>query len=244
MRPAEAVAQLGKPLEDLYGRHVGLVVGFTLRTDGDVDSLGVDFGSGRFREVTSARLIVYDRTLVVVPEWKAEMMRIADETGVLRKRLLALREMGKDETGPAAMLRYDQLQTQYRSRLAKLQESRERLLQDISARMEEIDQQAHALERFMISVNVQFRSGEMGEASFAEATQRCGSMRAKDSRELEELSDARKRLMQWVDEPQERERKREAPRQARRPERRDEVVASDSVRGFLSLEMGDSGPAP
>jgi len=210
MRSAEAVGFLGRPIEDLYGRQVGVVVGFSLKTDGDIDSLGVDEGSGSFREIASGRLIVYDRALVVVPAWKVELMRTTEQKEVLRKRLLALDEMGGEaERGAKAQL--DQLRIQYRSRLVKLQESCERLLQDIDSRMDEIAQQDEAVARFLIEVKVQFGSGEIDEESFSKVTAKCGSMKTKNTMEFDELSAARKTLLQDA-EPKGREQKAEVSR--------------------------------
>jgi hypothetical protein len=192
MQSSEAAGFLGKPVEDLYGRHVGAIVGFSLKTNGDVDSVGVDLGSGSFAEVKSNRLLLHEQALIVVPMWKADVMRITGETGVLSKRISALQELAKDsqEGGSASQAQYDQLRAQYETRLAKVQESSDRLLQEMKGRMEEIDRADEAMAKFLVNVNIQFRSGEISEASFGLIRDQCATMKARNAKEREELTTA------------------------------------------------------
>jgi hypothetical protein len=191
MQSSDAVGFLGKPVEDLYGRHVGAVVGFSLKTNGDVDSVGVDLGSGSFAEVKSNRLLLHEQSLIVVPMWKADVMRITGETGVLSKRISALHELSKDsQEGGASQAQYDQLRSQYEVRLTKVNESSDRLLQEMKGRMEEIARADDAMAKFLVNVNIQFRSGEISEASYGLIRDQCASMKARNSKEMEELMTA------------------------------------------------------
>jgi hypothetical protein len=192
MQSSEAVGFLGRTVEDLYGRHVGLVVGFSLKTNGDVDSVGLDQGSGSFAEVKAARLLLHESALIVVPMWKADVTRITGETAVLRKRISALRELERDskESGDASSAQYEQLRSQYEARVAKTEESSDKLLQDMKNRMQEIDQQDETLAKFLVNVNIQFRSGEIGDASFAAISDNCASIKVRNAKEREELATA------------------------------------------------------
>jgi hypothetical protein len=196
MQSSEAVGFLGKSVEDLYGRHVGVVVGFTLKTNGDVESLGVDQGSGAFTELKSTRLQLQDRAVIVVPVWKADVMRITGETEVLRKRISALQELSKDpkESGTASLAQYEQMRGLYETRLAKLQESSDKLLQEMKGRAEELDRQDETFAKFLVNVTIQFRSGEINEESFKVIGDHCGAMKARNVSEREELTAAREIL--------------------------------------------------
>jgi CdvA-like coiled-coil domain len=192
MQSSEAVGFLGKTVDDLYGRQVGVVVGFSLKTNGDVESVGLDQGSGSFAEVKATRLLFHEQALIVVPMWKADVTRIAGETGVLRKRISALRELERDskENGSASPVPYEQLRGQYEARVAKTEESSEKLLQEMRNRMQEIDQQDETVARFLVNVNIQFRSGEISDASFGVISDHCAAMKARNGKEREELTTA------------------------------------------------------
>lgn len=192
MQSSEAVGFLGKPVEDLYGRYVGAVIGFSLKTNGEVESVGVDQGSGSFTEVKATRLVLHDQALIVVPVWKADVMRITGETGVLGKRISALRELAKDpkDVGPEALAQYDQLRSQYEMRLAKIQESSEKLFQEMSSRTEDLDRADEGMAKFLVNVNIQFRSGEISEASFQVIIEQFETMKARNAKEREELATA------------------------------------------------------
>jgi len=231
---------MGKPLSDLYGRTIGVVVGYSLKTNGDVESLGVDQGSGRFAEVGAERLVFYERSYIAVPTWKTEMIRITEETTVLRNRLLALQELSKDaEEGGASKAQYDQMGVQYRGRLVKIRESRDRLLKEIDARIEELDHHDQSISRFLVNINMQYRSGEITDQSYRAVSDQCGGLKAKNSKEREELAAARATLVQGARfEAAEQEARQEPPRPDRRPER-DETTPRDSVLGFMKSDLGD-----
>jgi hypothetical protein len=197
MQSSEAVELIGRAIEDLYGRNVGVVMGFSLKINGDVDSVGVDQGSGSFVEIRSSRLVYHDQILIVIPTWKADVMRISGEVGVLRRRISALRELAKDSTedGPAAAAQLEQLRGQYEARLAKIQESSDKLLQEMKSRIGELDQQDQTIARFLVNVNVQFRSGEINETSFGLVTEQCRGMKAKNAKERDELTAAHAMLL-------------------------------------------------
>jgi hypothetical protein len=192
MQSSEAVGFLGKSVEDLYGRHVGVVVGFSLKTNGDVDSLGVDGGSGYFTELKSGRLLFNEQALVVVPTWKADVARVTGEVGVLRRRISALHALAKDPNtdGQISSAQYGQLRTQYETRVAKIQESSEKIVVEIKSRMDELDQQDDSLAAFLVNVNIQFRSGEISEESFREISDRCVTMKARNAKERDDLMTA------------------------------------------------------
>ena len=192
MQSSEAVGFLGKAVEDLYGRNVGVVIGFSLKTNGDVESVGLDQGSSTFAEVRASRLLLHERSLIVIPTWKADVTRIAGETGVLRKRVSALRELERDsrESGADSSGQYEQLRAQYEARIAKTEESGEKLLQEMKSRMEEIDHQDETVAKFLVNVNIQFRSGEISEASFGAISDHCAAMKARNGKEREELATA------------------------------------------------------
>lgn len=203
MQSSDTVGFLGKPVEDLYGRRIGVAVGYSLKTNGDVDSIGVDQGSGSFIEVKSNRLVIHEQALIVVPLWKADVMRLTGETDILTKRLSALLELLKDSSdGSRSLAQYSQLRGEYEARLAKVQQSSERLFSEIKTRMEEIETSEKALADFLVDVNIQFRSGEISEASFGVMSVQCETMRARNAKEMEELAASLDALVRKQQPPQ------------------------------------------
>jgi hypothetical protein len=191
MQPSEAVEFLGKPAKDLYGRHVGIVVGFSLKINGDVESVGMDQGNGSFSDIKSNRLLDHEEGLVVIPLWKADVTRITAEIAVLRKRITALDDIKNDHADESVSPgHYEQLRGQYEARVAKIQESSEKLIQEINSRTEELNQQDETVAKFLVNVNIQFRSGEIAEESFHAISDNCGAMKARNGKEREDLNGA------------------------------------------------------
>ena len=189
MQSSEAVEFVGKQVEDLYGRHVGVVVGFSLKINGDVESIGVDQGNGSLSDIKSNRLLLQEGGLVIVPLCKADIVRITGEIGVLRKRIAALDDIKNDQgdEGSVSSGQYEQLRGQYEARIAKIQEFSEKLTLEMNSRMEELNRADESLAKFLVNVNVQFRSGEITEDSFRAIADHFGAMRARNGKEREEL---------------------------------------------------------
>ena len=135
---------------------------------------------------------LYRQALIIIPTWKADVTRIAGETGVLLKRISALRELENDSKASkaASSAQFEQLRTQYEARVAKTEESSEKLLQEMKSRIEEIDGQDEALAKFLVNVSIQFRSGEISESSFGVISDNCAAMKARNGKEREELTTA------------------------------------------------------
>jgi CdvA-like coiled-coil domain len=202
MQTGDIAGFVGKHVDDLYGRDVGVVVGFTLKTSGEIESVGIDQGNGSFAEVKSGRLMFHEQRLVVAPSWKAEVMRVSGEAGVLRKRVSALKQLAKDsKRDSAAVTQYDQMRAQYEARLTKIQESLEKLLGEMNHRIAELDVQNQTLDRFLLTVSIQFKSGEIGEAAFGQVNEQCGGLKARNIREKEEVAAAYGMLIAKDEEP-------------------------------------------
>ncbi len=176
---------------DLYGRQMGVVAGFTLKINGDVESVGLDQGSGSLTEVKGSRLLCHEQTLIVVPMWKAEVTRVTGESEVLRKRVSALLELERDskEKGTATA-ELEQMRSQYEARAAKLEESSLKSLEEMRSRVKEIEEQDQTISKFLLNVSVQFRSGEISDSSFAVINDRFSAMRSRNTKEREELQTA------------------------------------------------------
>jgi len=57
----------------------------------------------------------------------------------------------------------------------KLQESSDKLLQEMRGRVEELDRQDETFAKFLVNVTIQFRSGEINEESFKVIGDHCGA---------------------------------------------------------------------
>ena len=192
----EAIRNLvGRPVKDIYGRYVGFVVGFSVDTSGELKSVGVDQGSGEFTEFPNGRIILTADGFVVIPTWKAEAEKLGKEIEGVRKRAKALQELMKEGEIPQNL--YEEMFSQYTNEAEKITDSYKDLAEGMVARAQELERQRGALERFLVSVKVQFRSGEIDDGAFKVASESCQAMRERNIEEGEELA----RTLKFVNEP-------------------------------------------
>lgn len=182
-------------MKDTYGRYVGFVVGFSVDTSGELRSVGVDQGSGEFTEFPSGRIISAAEGFVVIPTWKAEAEKLGKEIEGVRRRAKALQELMREGEIPQQL--YEEMFSQYSGEAEKITDSYKDLAEGMVARAQELERQRSALERFLVSVKVQFRSGEIDDGAFKVASESCQAMRERNIEESEELS----RTLKFVNEP-------------------------------------------
>ncbi|MDA4124097.1 MAG: CdvA-like protein [Thaumarchaeota archaeon] len=186
MKPDSITPLVGKPVKDLYGRNAGLAIGFSIDTSGEVKSIGVDEGKGKFAEYPSSRLLTDKDGFVVVPAWKIESEVLSREQEMVKKRLQALTDLRKE--GEISKVTHDRMYQQYEEQFDKIQISFSEFGKKITQRVKELEQQEEVLEEFLVNIKVYSRSGEIDEAGYKAMMEMSNSMTARDAREKEELN--------------------------------------------------------
>ncbi len=188
MQVEEITRSLGKPVRDLYGRHIGFISGFSVEGSGKIRAVGLEGGSGRFEEYPGSRFVVGEEGPILVPEWKVETESLGRESSSIRKRIDALDILAK--TGEIQQRLHEEMSKEYAARLKNLDEVIIQHSKRLSARITELDAEVEALDRFIVNLKIQRHSGELEEDLFAKVNANFTAMRAKDLQEKEELSRA------------------------------------------------------
>jgi len=184
---AEALEKLvNKPVKDTYGRYVGFVVGFSVETSGDLKSVGVDIGNGEFSEYPSNRIVSTEEGFVVIPAWKVESDALGKKMDGLRRRAKALQELAREGEIPRPL--FDETMGKYTQEASEVQGTYKSLAETMVVRVGELEEQKETLDRFLVDVKVQYRSGEIDEAAYKVASECCDAMQKKNAQEREELS--------------------------------------------------------
>jgi hypothetical protein len=183
---------VGKSVKDLYGRHIGFILGFSIEGAGKVKDVAIDIGSGQFREYPGSGFVIGEDGLLMVPQWKVDTESLGKESVVVRKRIDALRSLVKD--GEVTQQLYESMTNKYDSKLKSFEESYIRLSQNLETRIKQLDSEIETIERFLVDVRVQHRSGEIDDESYEVISANCSALRAKNLQEKEELTRGLKSL--------------------------------------------------
>lgn len=193
---SEALEKLvDKPVKDTYGRYVGFVVGFSVDTSGDLKSIGVDQGNGEFTEYPCERIVSTAEGFTLIPEWKVSFDSLSKEVDGVRRRAKALQDLSKEGEIPANL--YEEMMSKYSDEASKIQGTYKSLAEGMVVRIGELEGQKESLDRFLVSIKVQFRAGEIDEAAYKVASESCTSMLKRNSQEMEDIS----RMLKATTEP-------------------------------------------
>jgi hypothetical protein len=123
--------------------------------------------------------------LLLVPQWKVDTDSLGKESVVVRKRIDALKGLVKD--GEVTQQIYESMTKKYDSKLRSSEDSYIRLSQSLEARVKQLESDIESIERFLVDVRVQHRSGEIDDESYETINSSCSALMAKNLQEKEEL---------------------------------------------------------
>src|SRR5437867_1412260 len=86
----EKLGFVGKPVKDIYGTHIGKVVGIITEIDGEIETVGVDCGSGGLKQLPYEQLVIQGEYVVFIPKWRLDAQRLLSEKCLALKRINAL----------------------------------------------------------------------------------------------------------------------------------------------------------
>jgi hypothetical protein len=176
---------IGRPVKDIYGRYVGCAIGTSVDVSGQVRSIGVDEGSGVFAEYPNSNVIIDESSLVVIPEWKINAEKLAKEFSTMKKRIEALEAMVAEGAIPKHV--YDELSKQYAGSGGEYQDLYTGTTKQMNDRIAELDKHRIVLEKFLGSIKVQHRTGEIDETTYQSAKDRVETLLQADKSEREDI---------------------------------------------------------
>lgn len=171
------------------------MIGFSIDSSGELKSVGLDQCEGQFQEFTSNRIISDKDGFIMIPAWKVAADALGKETETVRRRAQALADLEKEGEIPADLR--DEMHAQYDGEFKKLRESYVDLGAEAARRIEVIDRQAKSLDRFLLNLKVQFRSGEIDDGTFRAEAEFCAIIKQRDTKERDDL----RRLLTTVVDP-------------------------------------------
>ena len=185
MQADEIKNKVGKPIKDIYGRYMGFIAGYSVDGSGKLIAVGIDEGQGQFSEYLGTRLVLAEEGPAMLPAWKVDTEGLGQNGATIRKRLEALKGLAKEGEVPPHI--YEEMTNEYSTQLKSLDDSYAQLSQTVAKRVRELDADIESIDRFLVNIKVQHRSGEVDEQTFKSVSDNCGGMKARNLQEKEEL---------------------------------------------------------
>src|SRR5687767_7948477 len=89
----EKLGFVGKQVKDIYGTYIGKVVGIITEIDGEIETVGVDCGSGGLKQLPYEQLVIQGDYVFFIPKWRLDAQRLLRQKSLTLKRIKALQDI-------------------------------------------------------------------------------------------------------------------------------------------------------
>jgi len=155
---------IGKQVKDMYGTHMGKVIGTITDIDGSVQTVGIDCGLEGLRQVPFEQLVVQGEVVIFIPKWRLDSQRFLREKGLTLRRLKALIDIvsENDDMRDDAEIIHEK----YKSKLLTLEEAEKQITHKLTERLDELNGQLKSVKILLFDAKVQFKSNEISESKY------------------------------------------------------------------------------
>ena len=185
---------VGKQVKDMYGTHIGRVVGLVTDIDGSIESVGVDCGSVGLKQLPYEQLLVQGDYVIYIPRWRMDAQKLVRQKSLTLKRIKALQDLvaDNDQMKSDAEIVY----LKYENRLRALEGEENGVINTLKSRLEELDSQAASIKTVVFDTKLQYRSNDMTEETYQQVNMNANELLEHISLEKEEISNFLTRISQ------------------------------------------------
>jgi len=185
---------VGKQVKDMYGTHIGKVVGLVTDIDGSIESIGVDCGSVGLKQLPYEQLLVQGEYVIYIPRWRMDAQKLVRQKSLTLKRIKALQDLvaDNDQMKSDAEIVY----LKYENRLRALEGEEHGVINTLKSRLEELDSQAASIKTVVFDAKLQYRSNDMTEETYQQVNMNANELLEHTNLEKEEISNFLTRISQ------------------------------------------------
>lgn len=185
---------VGKQVKDMYGTHIGKVVGLVTDIDGSIESVGVDCGSVGLKQLPYEQLLVQGDYVIYIPRWRMDAQKLVRQKSLTLKRIKALQDLvaDNDQMKSDAEIVY----LKYENRLRALEGEEHGVINTLKSRLEELDSQAASIKTVVFDAKLQYRSNDMTEETYQQVNMNANELLEHTNLEKEEISNFLTRISQ------------------------------------------------
>jgi len=159
---------LGRQISDHYGATIGRIVGISTDAKNAVTSIEVELGNGQFLNCPPSRIIIGEKTVTLLEEWKIEAESLKTEFDLALRRTRALSDLHRQ--GDIQPEIYEDFRRSQDLNLSDLGSRREALTRKLASVGARLDQQIRELETFLANNKMQLAAGEIDAQAYKIAT--------------------------------------------------------------------------
>jgi len=188
----EEIELTAKPVKDMYGTSMGIVLGTITDIDGSIQTVGVDCGSAGLQQIPYEQLVVQGDVVIFIPRWRLDSQRLIREKGLALRRLKALMDIvsENDDMKQDAEIIHEK----YKAKLISLDESEREIRAKLEERLTALDIQMKAAKTVQFDSKVQYKSNEIAESTFGLVTRQANTLIEHITHETAEIANVQRRI--------------------------------------------------
>ncbi len=188
----EKLGFVGKQVKDIYGTYIGKVVGIITEIDGEIETVGVDCGSGGLRQLPYEQLVIQGDYVFFIPKWRLDAQRLLRQKSLTLKRIKALEEIVAENDGMKedAELIY----LKYEKKLLEVEGGQKQVDDRLNARLAELDAETKSIKAVLFDAKLQFRSNELKEETYQQIKVQTDELLEHISNEKTEIGNVKAKL--------------------------------------------------
>jgi ribosomal protein L29 len=188
----EKLAFVGKQVKDIYGTFIGRVVGVITEIDGEIETVGVDCGSGGLRQLPYEQLVMQGEFVFFIPRWRLDAQKLLRQKSLTLKRVKALQDIvaENDSMREDAELVY----AKYEKKMHEFEEVEKQVNDNLTSRLAELDSEARNIKAVLFDAKLQFRSNEIKEETYQQIKLQTDELLEHISNEKIEIANVRSKL--------------------------------------------------
>ena len=188
----EKLGFVGKQVKDIYGTFIGRVAGIITEIDGNIETIGVDCGSGGLKQLPYEQLVMQGDYVFFIPRWRLDAQKLLRLKSLTLKRIKALQDIVAENDS----MREDAelVAVKYEKKLNDLGENEKQINTNLDARLKELDVEARSIKAVLFDAKLQFRSNEMKEETYQQIKVQTDELIEHINNERTEISNVRAKL--------------------------------------------------
>jgi hypothetical protein len=188
----EKLGFVGKQVKDIYGTFIGKVVGIITEIDGEIETVGVDCGSGGLKQLPYEQLVIQGDYVFFIPKWRLDAQKLLRQKSLTLKRIKALQDIlaendGMKEDAELVYLKYEK-------KLLEIESGEKAVDNALTARLAELDVESKSIKAVLFDAKLQFRSNEMKEETYQQVKVNTDEMIEHINNERTEIGNVRAKL--------------------------------------------------
>jgi hypothetical protein len=188
----EKLGFVGKQVKDIYGTFIGRVVGIITEIDGEIETVGVDCGSGGLKQLPYEQLVMQGDYVFFIPRWRLDAQKLLRQKSLTLKRIKALQDIvaENDSMKEDAEL----VSIKYEKKLHDLEESENQINASLDQRVKDLDAETRNIKATLFDAKLQFRSNEMKEDTYQQIKVQTDELIEHITNEKTEIANVRAKL--------------------------------------------------